>query len=125
MKRFFKQCKPGDLVAAGAVLLLALAAALLFLPRAAGAPDCATVQIDGVTVRQIALPAEETVSFDNGVTVRVSGYTAWVEESDCPDKTCVRTGVLSRAGERAVCLPNRTVLSLSGADEAIVAGGVR
>jgi hypothetical protein len=34
------------------------------------------------------------------------------EAADCPDQICVRTGLLSRAGESAVCLPNGVVLKI-------------
>ena len=36
------------------------------------------------------------------------------EESDCPDRLCVKKGKLSIAGEIAVCLPNGVVLQLEG-----------
>lgn len=35
-------------------------------------------------------------------------------EADCPDKVCVKTGWLSRKGDTAVCLPNRTIIKMEG-----------
>lgn len=32
--------------------------------------------------------------------------------SDCPDKTCVKSGRLSRAGEYAACLPNQIYIKI-------------
>jgi hypothetical protein len=36
------------------------------------------------------------------------------EEANCPDLVCVRTGWLSRQGDIAVCLPNRTIIKIEG-----------
>ncbi|QSX07017.1 NusG domain II-containing protein [Sedimentibacter sp. zth1] len=34
------------------------------------------------------------------------------EESDCPDKVCIRSGKLRRVGESAACLPNKIILKI-------------
>jgi hypothetical protein len=34
------------------------------------------------------------------------------EESDCPDKICVKAGKLSIVGESAACLPNKIVIKI-------------
>jgi len=34
------------------------------------------------------------------------------EESDCPDKICVKTGRISKVGQTAVCLPNRIIMEI-------------
>lgn len=34
------------------------------------------------------------------------------ETSDCPDKICVKTGKLNKAGETAACLPNEIILKI-------------
>jgi len=39
---------------------------------------------------------------------------ARVTDSPCPDKTCVRTGWISRPGQAIVCLPNRIVVRIEG-----------
>jgi hypothetical protein len=36
--------------------------------------------------------------------------------SDCPDKTCIHLGFLSRPGQSAVCLPNRVVVRVVARD---------
>jgi hypothetical protein len=34
------------------------------------------------------------------------------EESDCPDKICIKTGKLNIVGESAACLPNEIILKI-------------
>lgn len=34
------------------------------------------------------------------------------QESDCPDKICVKTGWLSKVGQTAACLPNEIILKI-------------
>ena len=48
-----------------------------------------------------------------GVTVvRIAQNSARVEESPCPDKLCIRMGVLTRNSEWSACLPNRVFLRI-------------
>ena len=35
-------------------------------------------------------------------------------ESDCPHKICVKTGWLTKPGDKAVCLPSRVVITIVG-----------
>lgn len=37
-----------------------------------------------------------------------------IQEADCPDKVCVRTGWISKPGEMIVCLPYRIIIKISG-----------
>jgi len=46
------------------------------------------------------------------LTVRTEAGRACISYSDCPDQICVRTGWISAAGQSAVCLPNRCVLTI-------------
>lgn len=103
-----------------ALALLALALALI--PRFTAAPGrTAVLLVDGQTVAtrdlsRLTGPETLTVAGENGITATVefSPGGARVSASTCPDKTCVRAGLLTRAGETAVCLPGRIVLRIDG-----------
>ena len=106
----------------GLLLLgLLLLAGILFLVlgnRPQGA--AAIVERDGeILCRQelSALAAPVELEFEGGhrATLRISPEGGCFLASTCPDQTCVRTGVISRAGETALCLPARLVLRLEGA----------
>jgi hypothetical protein len=46
--------------------------------------------------------------------VVIENGKAWVEDSPCRDKICIKMGILSRPGEEAVCLPNRVIVQMKG-----------
>lgn len=104
-------------------LLAAVLAAAVWLALSRSGPEGtrAVVERDGSVVldRELGgLSEPELVEIDgeNGVklTVELSKEGARVVEANCPDRTCQRTGLLTRAGESAVCLPGRVVLRLEG-----------
>lgn len=35
-------------------------------------------------------------------------------ESDCPNKVCVKTGWLTKSGDKAVCIPSKVVIRIVG-----------
>lgn len=37
-------------------------------------------------------------------------------ESDCPNQTCVKTGWLTKPGDKAVCIPSQAVIKIVGSD---------
>lgn len=54
----------------------------------------------------------EVTSCGISLTVVVENGEAFVEESGCPDKVCVRSGKASHAGETVVCVPAKVSLTI-------------
>lgn len=42
--------------------------------------------------------------------VEIRNHTIYMKEADCPDKTCVHTGVLQSENIPIVCLPNKLII---------------
>lgn len=109
----------GDLIIAGAVLLLAAGIALVGANRAMPGLLYAHISINGGEEVIYSLSGEDRIieltGYDSiGFTIEISGGAARFAYSDCPDKLCVRTGWLDSSGGFAVCLPARATLSISG-----------
>ena len=115
---------PFDLTAVIAVAAAAVFCAIAFWGNLqSGQSHTLTVSVDGETVQEIPLAqcaADETLTLShNGVTLILTlnpggEAGAQVTSSTCPNGDCIRTGVIRRSGESIVCLPGRTVISLSG-----------
>ena len=111
--------RPGDAIAAIAVLALAglLLLVWLWLPR----DRQTTVQIyqNGVLIRE--LPLDTDTSFTIGGTyentISIENGTVSVTRATCPGEDCVHTGKVSHAGQSILCLPNRLEVRLSGTPE--------
>ena len=103
------------LVAAAFLLLV------WFTFRTAG--DCvAVVEVNGAVVGQYDLSAQtDTQILDLGGSYHVQLKLAPGEisffHSLCPDQVCVRTGVLTKPGQTAVCLPARVSVEIQGEAE--------
>ena len=69
-------------------------------------------------VERVALTdgTDRTIDLDGHNVIVLSGKSARMASADCHDQVCVRTGTLTRAGQVAVCLPNRVVLKIVGRD---------
>lgn len=48
--------------------------------------------------------------------------TVYLIDASCPDHLCVKQGVIRRAGESIVCLPNQVVIELRSEQEAELDG---
>ncbi len=109
----------GDGVIIALVLLLAGAVAAPFVRAPSQALYC-DISRNGTRVQRLRLAAGYTdlirVEGDRGdLLVQIDGERVAIMEADCPDQVCVRTGWLTRAGQSAVCLPNRVIVKLTGA----------
>ena len=103
---------------AGLLALGGLCAVLLALSPAG---TTAVVEVDGQVVltrelSQLAGTEEVAVTGAGGIalTVELSPQGAAITSAGCPDQVCVRTGMLTRTGEAALCLPARVSLRLTG-----------
>lgn len=108
--------KWGDFVIIGAVLALAAAVAGILALGASGDRLYAEVWQDNTLVERVELTdsTDRTIDLDGHNVIVLSGRTAAMQSADCRDQVCVRTGTLTRAGQVAVCLPNRVVLRITG-----------
>lgn len=113
-------------------LLIFLLAAVLagvgflqWLPKS-GAP-VAVIEQNGKEIRRVALssiPHPETLVLEGeiSVTVLLEPGKVSIVHSDCPDQICVNTGVLTRPGQSAVCLPARVAVRIVGETQSGVDG---
>lgn len=108
--------KWGDFVIIGVVLALAAVIAAVLALGTSGDRLYAEVWQDNELVERVELTdsTDRMIDLDGHNVIVLSGRTATMRSADCHDQVCVRTGTLTRAGQVAVCLPNRVVLRITG-----------
>ena len=78
----------------------------------------AEVSIDGQTVMFVDLHEEDKIisllPFGRNISLQLQNGKIRFLSSDCPNQTCVNTGFIDRIGETAVCLPNKTAVTVLG-----------
>ena len=107
--------KKADIV----ILLCVLAAAVLLLVLRGGRGSAliAEITVNGapagtVDLRGVSAPYE--FPLENGVCLYVEPGRISFLRSDCRGQDCVRCGALTRAGQAAACVPNKTLVTLTG-----------
>lgn len=97
-----------------------VAAFLCFLPSLFSSAGnlTAVIMSDGEIVKEIVLTDTTDETFETGdVIIRAEGRNIYFEESNCPDRICVKSGKLSSAGSSAACVPNRISVYIKGSDD--------
>ncbi len=76
----------------------------------------AVIQIDGKTVHTMDLDRDETYTAGDPEgdynTIVVKDGTVMVEESNCANQVCVKTGQIRNEGEVIACLPHKMIIYL-------------
>ena len=125
MSSRFPLFRKRDLLVFLLAVILAGAGFLQWLPKS-GAP-VAVIEQDGQEVRRVELDSivqPETLVLEGeiSVTVLLEPGQVSIVHSDCPDQICVNTGVLTRPGQSAVCLPARVAVRIVGETQSGVDG---
>ena len=95
--------------------VLIVAAVIFFVSEASAQGKTAVVTLDGEKVTTINLETAENETFTAGkVVIEVTEGGVSITDSNCPDKTCVKTGKLSKSGDVSVCVPNRVSVEIIG-----------
>lgn len=74
------------------------------------------VKVDGTVIKELPLNQDDEFTVPgyhggiNSITIR--NGSVLISDADCPDKLCVKTGKINRAGETIVCLPHRVVVEI-------------
>lgn len=101
-------------------LLLAVILLLLclwaFYPKGQG--NTVLVMVDGQQVAELPLDTDGELPVDGyeefSLRVIVEDGVCYVMDSTCPDLICQNHAPVSGAGEQIVCLPGRTVVTVTG-----------
>lgn len=112
--------KTGDKILIATVTVLAAVILIWNIQGASPDPDVtAVITQDGRVIKQLDL-----LNLDEPEYLYLTGTVSQVIvaergrirflESDCPNRTCVNSGWLTRAGDRAVCVPSRVVIKIVG-----------
>jgi hypothetical protein len=110
--------KGGDSVILAVILIVAIANLGMFMHRGDG-DTVAMIIKDGRIIKEIKLNelkdplVIKNEGIYNSVIVAENGRIRF-EESDCPDKVCVKTGWISRPGQTSVCLPAGIIIKIVG-----------
>ncbi len=113
-----KNTKRNDIIL---VIILAVSALFVWLGVSLFSPEgaYAVVTVDGKETARYPLQEEREVRLesDGGYNILViKDGRADVIEASCPDGLCVDFHSISKEGETIVCLPNKTVVSIEGAE---------
>lgn len=114
-----------DFLLIAVLLLIAVVMSLFFFLSQKGGRTQAVLSIDGKTVASYDLSTMENQLIDlqelYGVPVllEVKDHAICFKQSQCPDHICENYGYISRETETAVCMPNRTVLSIHSVQDKI------
>lgn len=106
--------KKVDLIILIAVIFTAI---VLFVLKSDSKALTAQITVNGETVHEVILSSvEKAYTFypGNGTEIEISQDYIRFLSSDCDGKDCVNCGKLTYAGETAVCIPNKTLIRLSG-----------
>ncbi len=111
--------KKGD-IALIALIIIVAAAFMLWNNTETDAVQ-AVITVDGKVIETVDLGSiTEKITVIPATTPRVvitaeNGKIRF-ESADCEDKLCVSCGELSKHGDTAVCLPSKTVITVTGSD---------
>jgi len=75
------------------------------------------IEVEGKVLSKLNLNEEQELAVVGPIgntIVKIDRGKAQVIHSDCPEKICVKTGKISRAGEIIVCVPNKVVVRING-----------
>ena len=106
--------KKADIITAA--VLLFICAVLFVLSRQSG-EAVVRITVNGEQVYTAALSdikEKKDLTLENGVVITLEPGAVYFAYSPCAGHDCVRTGKLTRAGQCAVCLPEKTVVSVTG-----------
>lgn len=111
-----KKVRNDILLGAGLIALAAMLYLIFLMFRAPGGE--VVIQVDGTEWGRYALKDDCRIEIpgieDRYNVLIISHGAAWMEQASCPDKICVKSGVIRYRGETIVCLPNQVLVTIEG-----------
>ncbi|MDD6023795.1 MAG: NusG domain II-containing protein [Oscillospiraceae bacterium] len=105
------------------VILLLSAGAALYLSFRGASGTVANVYQDGkciysVDLSEVEEPFTLSVSCEDGTnTIAIEPGRICIQDADCPDQVCVKSGWLKNSASPIVCLPHKLVIRLENSPD--------
>lgn len=106
-------------ISAIVIVVLAVAAFLVFQMGASGSSGWAIVHDSDGNETRLDLSDDQTLTITTSMgynVVRVADGAVSVIEADCPNHDCINQGEIRVPGERVVCLPHQLWIEVEAAD---------
>ncbi len=102
--------KIGDYIIISVVIICAV---IMLLP-VKNTGDIAVLHCDGQQVKTFDLSINTEFVFKGDYTnvIIVKDGAVSINDADCPDKVCVYSGKISKAGQSICCLPNKVIVRI-------------
>ena len=113
--------KAAKWIAAALALAVVVSAAWIVFAPTAGEELRVVIEVDGEVYASYDLDEVDgiiPISTPNGGENRVYAQSdlVYMESANCPDKLCVKQGVIRDGTVPIVCLPNKVVVRIEGRD---------
>jgi len=98
------------------IILLCISVPICLSVFAKDEEKTAVISYDGNTERVINL-SEDFTYFTHGVEVTVENGKAYVSNTSCPDRLCMKMKDAENVGDSIICVPNRVSVRIVGHGE--------
>ena len=108
-----------DFILIGSLVILALTFVICFYAfKSEGIYVTVTVNKVKKETYKLSVDGEYMIGNDGGYNLLViKDGSAYIREASCPDKLCVHQGKIKNNGEQLICLPNKTIITVTSGAE--------
>lgn len=117
MKKKLSTINRNDILLCTGLLLAALCIwCIIFIVQKNKSSDSlmVVVTVNGEEYYRGLLLHRKGIDIDSHNKVVIEDGEVWMEEADCPDKLCISQGKISKPGQTIICLPNKTMVTITG-----------
>jgi len=115
MKRINIFMRPGDWIVIVILCALCLSSFLIISYQNTG--EIVEIFHNDQRINQIPLHLDTELKLQGTMSelkVIIQDKKVWVQESGCPNKTCMKMGKISKSGQSIICLPNQILIAIKG-----------
>ena len=109
--------KKKDFILAGSILSLAGIWILIRFFMLDSESGSVLITVDGKEYGRYQLSSEQEIQINETNVLEIRDGEAKMKSADCPDQICVHQRAISKNGESIICLPNKVVVSIEGAED--------
>lgn len=104
------------------IMILVFSALWLLLKDGRGTIRRVSIRKGNKVVEEIDINTPNLDTYEINLetnTVCITKDGVYMKEADCPDKLCVHSGIINKAGQSLVCLPNKIIVEITDARTAV------